>query len=93
MSPGPPFGTQKLVPLYFCTFHNNVYLSDGQKKMLEFLYVQRVVQDINIYWGSFLRRWIGSKGFQNAIVTLSHPLCKKGSVSRALHCFPVLMSC
>ena len=32
MSPGPPFGTQKLVPLYFCTFHNNVYLSDGQKK-------------------------------------------------------------
>ena len=58
-----------------------------KKKMLEFLYVQRMVQDINIYWGSFLRRWIGSKGFQNAIVTLSHPLCKKGSVSRALHCF------
>ena len=35
MSPGPPFGTQKLVPLYFCTFPSNVYLSGGQKKTLD----------------------------------------------------------
>jgi hypothetical protein len=36
--PGAPFGTQKLVPLYFGTFHIYVFVSDGQKKKeLEFL--------------------------------------------------------
>ena len=49
--PGPPFGTQKLVPLYFCTFHIYVLVSDGQKKRCSNFCVQRVVQDINYTMG------------------------------------------
>ena len=49
--PGPPFGTQKLVPLYFCTFHIYVFVLGALKKKCSIFCVQTVVQDLKIDWG------------------------------------------
>ena len=44
--PEPPFGTQKLVPLYFCSFQFFMLVSKGEKKRCTSFWVQIVVQKL-----------------------------------------------
>ena len=59
--PEPPFGTQKLVPLYFCSVQFFMLVSYGEKKRCTSVCVQVVVQKLmHIYRNLFgcIHAWI-----------------------------------